>query len=37
MQMLDVTCDTNDLMEIVDKKVTKDIVDDSLTSHKMES
>jgi hypothetical protein len=35
MQMVDVTCDTNDLM--VDTEETKDMVDDSLTSHEMES
>jgi hypothetical protein len=35
MQMVDVTCDTHDLM--VDTKATKDMVDDSLTSHEMES
>jgi hypothetical protein len=35
IQMVDVTCDTNDLM--VDTEATKDMVDDSLTSHEMES
>jgi len=35
IKMVDVTCDTHDLM--VDTKAPKDMVDDSLTSHKMKS
>jgi hypothetical protein len=35
MQMVNATCDTHDSM--VDTQATKDIVDDSLTSHEMES
>ena len=35
IKMIDLTCDTHNLM--VDTKPTKDIIEDSLTSHEMES
>jgi hypothetical protein len=35
--MVDATCDTNDLMQVVDTDATKDMIDDSLTGYEMES
>jgi len=37
MQIVDFTCHTNDLMQMGDTYTTKDMIDNSLTSYKMES
>jgi hypothetical protein len=35
--MIDASCDTNDLIQVVDTHATKYMIDDSLTSYEMES